>query len=175
MCIVNWIEKHSDGILGASPSFFVTCIAAYIAYQQYILARRKLKLDLYNLRFKIYAATIDLMGIAISTKREDYKNIADKEYKFRFHYLSEARFLINEKALATLEIICREARDLATAMGESLFVKEDLKRNEEDRKELNDKRKKLDILITNQIDALSKNSRVDLIFAPYLDFKKLLG
>ena len=47
---MDWVER----IVLAVPSTMIASIVAWIAYQQYEINRQKLKLDLYDRRFKIY-------------------------------------------------------------------------------------------------------------------------
>jgi hypothetical protein len=52
-------------ILAAALTPLLAIVAAYIAYQQYRTARHKLRLELYDRRFKVYSAvTACLRGIA---------------------------------------------------------------------------------------------------------------
>lgn len=64
------IEK----IILALPSIIIAGIVAYIAYQQYEINRQKLKLDLYDRRFKIYIAAIALVRFA-------YEPLPDERYE----------------------------------------------------------------------------------------------
>ena len=48
-------------LLKASTPLVIGILAAYIAYQQWLTARHKLKMELFDRRFKVYQAARDLM------------------------------------------------------------------------------------------------------------------
>jgi hypothetical protein len=53
-------------LLSASLTLLIAIIAVYIAYQQAVTARRKLKSDLFDKRFTIYNSYMDFLGSIIS-------------------------------------------------------------------------------------------------------------
>lgn len=170
------IEK----IILALPSIIIAGIVAYIAYQQYEINRQKLKLDLYDRRFKIYSAAIALVRFAYEPLPDErYKDITEKiDNEFTDH-LSAAYFLINRESFNTLEEIIQEVRDLASAMESRLSTVKELKQlqesNIEDRKELNNEQKGWDSKIQAIKQSLSNTSRINTVFEPYLDFRNLYG
>ena len=96
---MDLIEK----IILALPSLIIAGIVACIAYQQYEINRQKLKLDLYDRRFKIYSAAIALVRFASEPfPDERYKDITEKiDNEFPDH-LSAAYFLLNREAFILL-------------------------------------------------------------------------
>jgi hypothetical protein len=168
----------TEKIILALPSIIIAGIVAYIAYQQYEINRQKLKLDLYDRRFKIYSAAIALVRFAYEPfPDERYKDITEKiDNEFTDH-LSTAYFLINREAFNILEEIIQEVRDLASAMESRLSTVKELNQlqesNIEDRKELNNERKGWDSKIQAIKQSLSNTSRINTVFEPYLDFRNL--
>ncbi|ELS30436.1 MULTISPECIES: hypothetical protein [Pseudanabaena] len=168
------IEK----IILALPSIIIAGIVAYIAYQQYEINRQKLKLDLYDRRFKIYSAAIALVRFAYEPFPDQrYKDITEKiDNEFTDH-LSAAYFLLNREAFNTLEQISQEVRDLASAMESRLSTVEKLNQlqgaNTEECEDLNNDRRKWNSKIESIRQSLSKTHRINSIFLPYLDFRSL--
>ncbi|PZU98023.1 MAG: hypothetical protein DCE90_05920 [Pseudanabaena sp.] len=172
------IEK----IILALPSIIIAGIVAYIAYQQYEINRQKLKLDLYDRRFKIYSAAIALVRFAYEPlPDEKYDDITKKLDNEFIDHLNAAYFLLNRKAFNTLKEIAQEVSDLAIAMASRLSTVKKLNQlqesNIEDRKDLNNERKswdsKIQAIKQSLKQSLSENSRINTVFNPYLDFRNL--
>lgn len=73
--------------------------APLIAYQQWKLNKHKLKLDLFDRRWKIYAAANDLLAMLINGSEDDRRECA-KEFRRR---LMDARFLCSSATIVFLE------------------------------------------------------------------------
>ncbi len=69
----------------------IALLVAYIAFQQYKTAKDKLKLDLYNKRFKVYTAAKKLVGTAVA--KGDLKQ--DDIFSFWID-VNEAQFLFGK-------------------------------------------------------------------------------
>ena len=160
------------------PSIIIAGIVAYIAYQQYEINRQKLKLDLYDRRFKIYIAAIALVRFAYEPLPDErYEDITKKLDNEFIDHLNAAYFLLNRKAFNTLKEIAQEVCDLASAMASRLSTAKELNQlqesNIEDRKECNNERKGWDSKIQEIKQSLSNTSRINTVFDPYLDFRNL--
>jgi hypothetical protein len=161
----------TEKIILALPSIIIAGIGAYIAYQ-------KLKLDLYDRRFKIYNAAIALVCFAYEPLPDErYEDITKKLDNEFIDHLNAAYFLLNRKAFNTLKEIAQEIRDLAAAMESRLSTVKELKQlqesNVEDRKELNNERKSWDSKIQAIKQSLSNTSRINTVFESYLDLRNL--
>jgi hypothetical protein len=71
-------EPHWTAYLSALLAPVVAVLGSFIAYRQWRLAQNKLKLDLFDRRFKVYDAARDLLA-AITTSRK-----AKDDELFRF-------------------------------------------------------------------------------------------
>lgn len=78
-------------VIGGLLVPLIAAITAYIAYQQYLTARRKLNLDLFNKRYVIYKATKDF----ISNVLNDHINITQQKNLFQLN-TNDAKFLFNK-------------------------------------------------------------------------------
>ncbi|EGR1171067.1 hypothetical protein CGJ07_21530 [Vibrio parahaemolyticus] len=73
---------------------------AYIAYQQLVTNRQKLKLDLYNKRFEVYTTTLkfyqELIGDGVTS--ETHKDFIEKKEAAKFLFSEDASIyeLLNE-------------------------------------------------------------------------------
>jgi len=170
--IMDWIKE----IAGIVSSTVIAGIVAYIAYKQYRIEHQKLKLDLYDRRFKVYSATVDLIRISSRTVPKDYKNITDKIDNEFIYHLNAAYFLLNKKAYSTLDSICEECRNHANTMQQRFSLEGNLEKakdNSEDLAKLNNERKMLDESIVGFTKSSSRIETVKLIFETYLNFREL--
>ena len=84
-------------LIAAVPTTIVACIAAYIAYQQWRTNRRRLQLDLYDRRLRLYEAVIKYI-IVVKT---DFRPKLDDLIEFR-RSTAEADFLFGPDIRAYL-------------------------------------------------------------------------
>src|SRR5690242_8582931 len=61
----------------------IALIAVYIAYQQYKVNQRKLNLDLYEKRFRIYKVLKELLGRMMTQGKIEMKDLADIDYDIK--------------------------------------------------------------------------------------------
>ena len=78
--------------------------AAYIAYQQFRLQREKFKLDLFEKRFQVFAASRKLLSIILQDARLELKDLF--EYRGA---VAEAAFLFGEDITTYLREIDKKA------------------------------------------------------------------
>ncbi|MFC3110863.1 hypothetical protein ACFQAT_28395 [Undibacterium arcticum] len=94
-------EPHWTAYLSALLTPTVALFGAYIAYQQWRLNHHKLKLDLFEKRWKIYSATHDAMAVFINGSEDDRR-----EYFVEFQRrIMDARFLCSENTVKFLESV----------------------------------------------------------------------
>jgi len=89
MAMPTWISEMQAFSLPA-----IAVGGAFIAYQQYRIARQKLRLDLYDRRYKIYSCLLDAV---ISALNETATNTFDVSTRELNQKLREARFLFDAK------------------------------------------------------------------------------
>jgi hypothetical protein len=88
-------------------TFLVACGLAFIAYQQFQIARAKLKIDLFEKRIAVFNATRQMLGAMVS----DGPGELEKVYEFRAA-VAAAPFLFDDDVIAYLEEIDSRAVDL---------------------------------------------------------------
>ena len=88
-------------------TYLVACGLAYIAYQQFQLARAKFKLDLFEKRIAVFNATRRLVGAMVS----DGPGELEKVYEFRVA-VADAPFLFDVDVTGYLDEIDNRAVDL---------------------------------------------------------------
>lgn len=82
-------------------------IAVYIAYQQYKTNRDKLRLDLYNKRYKVFDSLKTLLGHIAQQLNVKHEQV----YEFKIA-TKEAAFLFEEDILTYLDNVSKKALDL---------------------------------------------------------------
>ncbi|KYC36124.1 hypothetical protein WA1_41020 [Scytonema hofmannii PCC 7110] len=98
--------NNSDDLIKAFTP--ITCIAAYIAYQQYQVNRQQLRKNLSDKRFQVYVSTMTLVAVAIKNIPELIK---EKCINFEPHFY-ESQFLFGADVNKKLEEIYSKAYDL---------------------------------------------------------------
>lgn len=71
-------------------TFIIGILTVYIAYQQYKANKYKIRMDLYERRFRVYQITRDTLHLALSSsnlKQEQYRDFED--------CIAESRFIFN--------------------------------------------------------------------------------
>lgn len=97
-------EVSSLSALIALTSCVTAAIATYVAYQQHKTARDKVRLDLYDRRFAVYAALQEFLASISVDARVDLAILAKYSRSTR-----EAEFLFGAEVSAYLDSIHREA------------------------------------------------------------------
>jgi len=143
-------------VLGVFSSLLIAAAVAYIAYQQYGLAREKFKLDMFEKRFAVYKATQRFLTVIFQVGKVDL----DKLFEFR-RDTQDATFLFGQEIPAYLKRLDVQALNLM-AINDEL---RDLPVGEE-RGFLCRKKTELSGALTGELSEL-KN-----VFAPYLRFDK---
>ena len=135
----------------------VAIFAVYIAYQQFRLQRERIKLDLFEKRFQVFAASRKLLSIILIDASLDLKDLF--EYRGA---VAEATFLFGEDITGYLEEIDKKALRM-----HSLHEKlNGIPPGEERSKIVEEKHEALRWL-TDQLPELKRR------FAPYLKFGSL--
>ena len=85
------------------------CAIAYVAWQQWRIARHRLRLDLFDRRYKIYDATRKFLSIILREARFDDSQL------FEFYAgTSDAEFLFNSAVVNYLEQVRKRAVNMRT-------------------------------------------------------------
>ncbi|AFZ25170.1 hypothetical protein Cylst_2999 [Cylindrospermum stagnale PCC 7417] len=101
-------SKNSDEFIKAFTP--ITCIAAYIAYQQYQINRQQLRKNLSDKRLQIYVSAMTLVA---SGRKDSPEIIQEKLNAFEIH-LYEAQFLFSKDVNEKLKEIYAKNYDLIT-------------------------------------------------------------
>jgi len=133
---------------------FLACFAAYIAYQQFRLGREKFKLDLFEKRFAVFAATRKLLSIILTEANLTTAQIFD--YRAA---VAEATFLFDSDITDFLDEIDKKALRFRFTNEQIRFAPA-----VENRDKLVDENHNLLGWLTDQLPMLK------LKFAPYLKF-----
>ncbi|QSJ16901.1 hypothetical protein JYQ62_35460 [Nostoc sp. UHCC 0702] len=104
--VYELFTKSSDNLLKAFTP--ITCITAYIAYQQYQINRQQLRKNLSDKPLQIYMSAMNLVYATQKDKPEIVKEKLDKFEPYRY----EAHFLLNEEINIKFEEICSYAYEL---------------------------------------------------------------
>ena len=93
-------------VLGPCATLMVGIGVIGIAFMQWILARRKLRLDLFDRRYKVYSGTREFLLVVLAKVR-----FSDDELRTFYAATSDAEFLFERDVVAYLEEIKRRAID----------------------------------------------------------------
>lgn len=91
-------------------TLLLAAIVAWIGYQQYILARARFKLDLFDKRFAVYKATQKFLSIILGAARFEMEEF----WEFR-RDTQDAPFLFRNDIVEFLDAIDKTALNLRTA------------------------------------------------------------
>jgi len=155
MSIFTVLSAFSNLLL-AGIGVLIAAAVAYIAYQQYSLAREKFKLDMFEKRFAVYKATQRFLTVISLDAKVDM----DKLFEFR-RDTQDATFLFGQEIPVYLERLDGQALKL----WEIVSTYRDLPVGEE-RTRLCKKETELKLALINELPKL-KN-----VFASYLRFDK---
>jgi len=111
----NTAGKATDWILAFNgiATLLIACAVAYITYQQHLTNREKLRLDLFDKRFRVYAAARDFLAEIFGTGSVTQ----DQVLQFMFK-TSESVFLFpNNDIDKRIVEMCKQANGLQLAKG----------------------------------------------------------
>jgi hypothetical protein len=138
------------GVPAAFVTFVIGCIAARITYNQFRVAQAKLKLDLFDKRFKIFHETWKIVSLTVANGTREERYGLGTPFN---NFLPEAKFLFGKEVYVYLdEVSTKWAR---------LHGIEGMERPSEYAQERFD-------LLTYFHDQADK--RVKEVFGPYLNF-----
>jgi hypothetical protein len=107
--------EMAKGIPAAIVTFFIGCIAARITYNQFMVAKAKLKLDLFEKRYAIFHQTwVILSDVVIRGTREDHHGMATPFNNF----LPEAAFLFGPEIYNYLDEVSTKWTELHGVEGD---------------------------------------------------------
>ena len=144
-------------MLAPIATLIVGLVAAFIAYQQYSIAHTKLKLDLFDRRYRIYEAARKFLALILQRATFDDKDLF--EY---YAGISDAKFLFPKEVTDYLKLISTRAVQMRTYARkyEHLPVGNE-------RSALVDKESEELVWIGRQIIEFSS------VFAPYMSFTNI--
>lgn len=128
-------------------------VAAYVAWQQYRLAKQKHDIDIFNRRMQVYKATVAFLG-----KSESTVSISEDDYFKWISDVAEAEFLFGEEVLDLITDIEVTSNEIVRHERDNPMIK---------------RGKKGEILSLNFEaaglfnDFTSFRGRASLLFAPY--------
>jgi hypothetical protein len=156
-----WNSIWPDLIKGAPAAFVafvIGCIAARIAYNQYLVSKAKLNLDLFGQRFPIFQKTWQIVSdVGIKGKVEQMSGLATPFNNFR----PQARFLFGKEIEKYLNLISSKYIDLEAAATETNALQ-----GQERTDNIAECRDLKDWFYKQATHGLQEK------FAPYLDFEK---
>jgi hypothetical protein len=101
---IHVIYWYTADILKALTPLIIGLLAAYIAYQQWRTNHRKLKLDLFDRRFKVYQAARQLLAITETGGATDEMTVRTMVRSFQ-HDVQQGAFIFPQKVLEFLQVI----------------------------------------------------------------------
>lgn len=135
-------------------TLFVGLLVGYVAWQQWRVAQRKLQLDLFDRRYKVFDATrMFLRKISDSAECE-------RSYLDEFNAgTSDAGFLFDQEVVDYLEVIRGRAIEMRKYKPQSTRLPE------------GDKRSRIEAKETNELEwFVDQLTVMSSIFSPYLSF-----
>jgi hypothetical protein len=148
-----------SNLIQPAATFFVGAVLAVIAFLQFKVAHDKLRLELFDRRYKIFAATKAFLVVITRNARFENSDL----YEF-FGGTSDAEFLFDADVLEYVKQISNRAIDMDS------FQKtyQGLPTGDERSKWTKKERDEL-VWLTQQLTVMVK------VFAPYLSYAKVKG
>jgi hypothetical protein len=156
MCIsiLGPIATLMVGLLGTLATLIVGCLVAFIAWQQWQVAQNKLRLDLFDRRYKVYNATRDFLSVIVSKANFDNSQL------FTFYAgISDVEFLFDATIVDYLGQIKKRALEMRT--------KHKLLEDSADRERIAQAEDQHLLWLTEQLSVMGK------VFTPYLGFSHI--
>ncbi len=141
-------------------SFLTSTIASYIAYQQYLTSKSKLKLDLFEKRYKVYEATRTFLNTILS--RQKY---TQEDLNVFFVATSDCEMLFGRNTSDYL-------KEIRTKAEKMMLAKEEMLNSDFDTEE-----RKLYMLEEQEnrywLDDQIIGGKMNAIFKPHIDFSNI--
>lgn len=153
------ILSISPSILGPLATMLVGISIAFIAWQQWQVARAKLRLDLFDRRYKIYDSTRKFVAL---TMRD--ANFSDSQLFEFFAGTSDAAFLFDADVFDYLKQIGKRAVDMRIHH----HACQNVPMSDERSRHVQETHNQL-LWLSEQLTAMTK------IFTPYLGFSNIKG
>ncbi len=147
-------------ILSGLLTPIIAIIALYIAYQQYLINKRKLRLDLYEKRFIIFKETKNFLLKIIQDEK-----IATTELQIFIFSTKESRFLFENDISNLIENIVKNSKELSHLV--AYFQIKNPSATQTENYEKAEIKMNLSNWFTLQYD------NIEYTFEKYLDFKNL--
>jgi hypothetical protein len=150
--------SHHAGAMNNLPAYLtigIAIVVGWVAFQQFLLAREKLKLDLLEKRFAVYKGAQKFLTVILMHAKVETKDLFD----FRCD-TQDAAFLFGQDIVDHLDVLGRKALDLRTTQATYADLPVGEKRTSLCEKE-SDLLRQLGAEITKLKD----------VFGPYLKFK----
>jgi hypothetical protein len=96
-----------ESFISSSVTLLIGIVAGFIAYQQWKLARQKLKLDLFEKRYKVYDATRKFLSVILRDA-----NFTDKDLFEYYASTSDSVFLFEEDLVLYLRLLSKRALNM---------------------------------------------------------------
>ena len=145
-------------MLGPIATLIVGLAVVFIAWQQWKVSHAKLRLDLFDRRYKVYEATRKFLAGILSEA-----TFSDSQLFTFYAGTSDAEFLFDSEVVDYLAQIRKRAIDMR--LHQKLYVPMGV--SEEQRLSHIDKEHEQLLWLTEQITAMTKT------FAPYLGFSNI--
>jgi len=154
--MINWIQ-----ILQALLTPTIGTIAAYVAWQQYRLAKQKHDIEIFNRRMQIYKITI-----AFLAKCEKTYSISEDDFYVWLRDIAEAEFLFGKEILDLIEDIEDTATDIVFQERDNPMIKRSKK----------GEIVSLNFDVANSFDEfLNFRRRAGVLFSPYFQALQKVG
>jgi hypothetical protein len=118
MCIYYCVTKFFVEVLKIIPMVIIGGITAYIAYQQLLIQKNKLRHDLFDRRYKVLSAVLDYVATVKRTERNaredlafDYVDIHPAIKKLFAIYI-EAHFLFGPEIVEYINTMIQKAKEV---------------------------------------------------------------
>ena len=145
-------------ILSGYLTPLIAIIVGYIAYQQYLLAKRKIRLDLFEKRFRVFIETKNILGLFLRDARLDNNDIR----KFNLN-CAERKFIFKSDINEYIDKILKEALLISNRTD---YIQKNKVDNEYFSKAANEANEYMDWII-KELDI------IEIRFKKYLDFRNL--
>lgn len=101
-----WVE-YTKALGAPIVALIAACIAGGIAYQQWLTARYKLKLDLFDRRMKVYDACSELLRLINMPIRSDYDVVIELVCAVNGHH-----WLFGQKVISYIDALMERSNEI---------------------------------------------------------------
>ncbi|MGD0137401.1 MAG: hypothetical protein ABSD28_00870 [Tepidisphaeraceae bacterium] len=155
--VIYW---YTTDVLKALTPLVIGLLAAYIAYQQWRTNHRKLKLDLFDRRYKVYQAARQLLNVTETGGATDDVTVRTMVREFQ-HDVQQGAFIFPPSVLAVLQQILNTT--LKSRSLDRQLTRATVAQNEERAEKISDEWDKVCGSLENMDRALTE------VFTPLLD------